>query len=118
MSGFDLTLTAMAGAPGGSGQGQGNSMVMIVWIVLMLGLFYFMMIRPQQRKEKERRKMMDAIKTGDRVIFAGGLIGSVTNVKDHTFAVKIADNTKVEVLKASVTRVLQKDEELGPATKE
>lgn len=118
MSGLDLTLTAMAGAPGGSGQGQGNSMVMIVWIVLMLGLFYFMMIRPQQRKEKERRKMIDAIKTGDRVIFAGGLIGGVTNVKDHTFAVKIADNTKVEVLKASVTRVLQKDEELGSATKE
>lgn len=118
MSGLDLTLTAMAGAPGGSGQGQGNSMVMIVWIVLMLGLFYFMMIRPQQRKEKERRKMIDAIKTGDRVIFAGGLIGSVTNVKDHSFTVKIADNTKVEVLKASVTRVLQKDEELGSATKE
>ena len=119
MSGLDMTMIAMAGAPGGAGQGQGgNTMVMVVWIVLMLGLFYFMMIRPQQRKEKERRQMMNSIKTGDRVIFAGGLIGNVTNVKDHTFTVKVADNTKIEVLRVSVTRVLQKDEDLDSATKE
>lgn len=118
MSGFDMTLIAMAGSPGAGGQGAGNSMVMIVWIALMLGLFYFMMIRPQQRKEKERRRMMNSIQSGDRVIFSGGLLGSVTNVKDHTFTVKIADNTKIEVLKASVTRVLQKDEDPGSATKE
>lgn len=118
MNGLDLTLIGMAGAPGGAGQGSGNSMVMIVWIVLMLGLFYFMMIRPQQRKEKERRQMMSSIKTGDRVIFAAGLIGNVTNVKGNTFTVKIADNTKIEVLKAAVTRVLQKDEDIDSSTKE
>ncbi len=82
-------------------------------LVIMMAIFYFMMIRPQQRKERERRTMLDAIKTGDRVIFGGGILGLVSNVKENVLVVKVADNTRLEVLKAGVTRVLQKDEELG-----
>lgn len=110
-----ITL-AMGGMPGGAGaQGgqQQSPYMMIGWVVIMLALFYFLLIRPQQRKEKERRNLIGSIKTGDRVIFGGGLIGIVTNIKEHVFTVKIADNTKVDVLRAAVTRVIQKDEELG-----
>ena len=46
------------------------------------------------------------------------MIGIVTNAKEHIFTVKIADNTKVDVLRAAVTRVIQKDEEFGQASKE
>lgn len=82
-------------------------------LVIMMAIFYFMMIRPQQRKERERREMLNSVKSGDRVIFGGGLLGLVTNVKDNVLVIKVADNTKLEVLKASVTRVLQKDEDPG-----
>ena len=58
------------------------------------------------------------VKAGDRVIFGGGFVGLVANIKEHTLLIKVADNTKVEVLKAAVTRVLQKDEELGKDSKE
>lgn len=82
-------------------------------LVIMMAIFYFMMIRPQQRKERERRAMLSNIKSGERVIFGGGILGLVTNVKENVLTVKVADNTKFEVLKASVTRVLQKDEDPG-----
>jgi len=114
-----ITL-AMGGMPGGAGAqgGQQSPVMMIGWIVIMLALFYFLLIRPQQRKEKERRALIDSVKTGDRVIFGGGMIGIVTNIKDNIFTIKIAENTKIEVLRGAVTRAIQKDEELGKEIKE
>ncbi len=109
-----LITLAMGGLPGGEGQGQQSSPVMLIgWVVIMVALFYFMMIRPQQRKEKERKALIANVKSGDRVIFGGGLVGVVANAKDKVFVVKIADNTKIEVLKGAVTRVLLKEEDLG-----
>lgn len=102
-------LLAMGTPPGG--QSQQSPMFMVVWLGLMLAIFYFLLIRPQQRREKERRALMDAIKTGDRVLFAGGIFGIVSNVKEKTVVVKIADNVKIEMLRGAVSQVLSKDEE-------
>lgn len=114
-TGFVLMQLAMGGFPGGDqAQGQQSSPVMLIgWVVIMVALFYFMMIRPQQRKEKERKALINNVKSGDRVVFGGGLVGIVANAKDNVFVVKIADNTKIEVLKGSITRVLLKDDDLG-----
>jgi preprotein translocase subunit YajC len=69
-----------------------------------------MLIRPQQRKERERKTMIQNIKSGERVMFSGGILGTVTNVKEHTFVIKIADNTKIEVARGAVSKVLEKGE--------
>jgi len=86
---------------------------MMVPMMIILGIMYFMIIRPQQRKEKERRRMIDELKSGTRVLFGGGILGMITNVKDSTFIIKIADNVKVEVARAAVSRVLEKGEKLS-----
>lgn len=101
---FVLTM-AQAPAPGGGGLGG-----MFVPMAIVFAIFYFMLLRPQQRKEKERKQMINSLKTGTKVIFGGGMIGTVTNVKEHTFVVKIADNVKVEVVRGAVSRVLEKGE--------
>ena len=106
------------GGQGGQGGQQSSPVMMIGWLVIMVGLFYFMMIRPQQRKEKERRALIASVKSGDRVVFAGGLIGTVANVKETVLVVKVAENTKLEVLRSAVTRVIQKDEDLSANVKE
>ena len=100
-------LPAMAAPQGGSGA-QGSPFGMMVPMLFIFAIFYFMLIRPQQRKEKERKKMIDAVKTGDRVLFCGGMLGTVVNVKDATLMVKVADNVKFEILRAGVSRVLDK----------
>jgi len=105
MAGLDFgVVLAQAG-----GQ-QGSMMSMLFPMIIIFGIFYFMLIRPQQRKEKERRKMIDELKSGERVLFCGGIIGTITNVKESTFIIKIADNVKIEVARAAVSRVLQKGE--------
>ena len=107
-----IGFLAMMGAPAGGAQGAApqSSAFMFVWLGLMVALFYFMLIRPQKRREKERVALLNAVKTGDRVLFAGGLLGTVANVKDKTLIVKIADNVKVEIVRSSVSQVLEKGE--------
>ena len=102
---------AMASGQGGEGQG-GGGFGPLGFMVILFGIFYFMLIRPQQRKEKERKQTIENTKSGDRIMFAGGLLGTVTNVKEHAFVVKIADNVKIEIARGSVTRVLEKGDKI------
>jgi preprotein translocase subunit YajC len=99
---FAFAQTNAPGAPGG--QSQGSGLTMLIPILLMIVVFYFILIRPSQKKEKERKKMIDAIKKGDKVITVGGMYGVVTNVKseENIIELKIADKTKVEFSRTSI----------------
>jgi len=97
-------MMAQAAAPQGGLGGMGG---MMIPMVLVFGIFYFMMIRPQQRKEKERLSMIKELRAGQRVVFAGGFIGSIAEVRDNTFVVEIAPKVLVEIARASVSRVLK-----------
>lgn len=105
-----LGILAMAAPQGEGGGSQQSSVFMFVWLGLMVGLFYFMLIRPQKRKEKERQALLGAVKTGDRVLFAGGLLGVVANVKEKTLIVKVADGVKLEIVRGAISQVLEKGE--------
>jgi preprotein translocase subunit YajC len=110
LSGVSVSLFGLAQAAteaGGKGGGPGG---FLMPMVIIFGIMYFMMIRPQQRKEKERRLMINECKTGDRVIFSGGLMGTISNVKETTFVVKVGDGVKLEVLRGAVSKVLEKGE--------
>ena len=86
-----------------------NPYGMLVPMVLIFAIFYFMMIRPQQRKEKERRKTIETLRAGQRVIFAGGLIGTIAEVKQYTFIIETVSG-KIEIARGAVSRLLKDDE--------
>ena len=77
--------------------------------ILIFVLFYFLLIRPQKKRQREMQEQIAALKTGDKVITAGGIHGLVTNVKERSVTLKVADNVKMEFEKASVTTVIKKD---------
>jgi preprotein translocase subunit YajC len=81
-----------------------------VMIALFFGLMYVMMIRPQQRKEKERLRMIAELRAGQRVLFAGGLVGTIAEARQHTFMVEIAPKVTVEVARGAVSRVMKEGE--------
>ena len=85
-------------------QQQGGGMFGGMWIPMLIifAIFYFMMIKPQQRKEKERRKMIEELRAGAKVIFAGGFIGTIVEAKEKTFKIEIAGDVVVEVARAAV----------------
>jgi preprotein translocase subunit YajC len=103
-------LCDAAAAPAANAQPAGGGMGMMVPMLLILGIFYFMMIRPQQRKEKERRKMIEELRAGAKIIFAGGLMGTIQEATEKTFKVEICPGTTVEIARACVTGVVNEGE--------
>lgn len=109
---FSETM-AMASPGGAGGQaGQTSPGFTIGWMVFMVAIFYFVMIRPQRRREKERKALISAVKSGDRVLLTSGIIGEISNVKEKTLILRVAEKTKIEVLKSAVAQVLDEKGEL------
>ena len=102
-----LILFAQAAQEAAKPAAQQGGMGMLVPMLLIFAIFYFMMIRPQQRKEKERRKMIEELRAGAKVVFAGGFIGTIKEAKEKTFIIEIAPNVSVEVARASVSCVAE-----------
>ncbi len=98
---------AQTTAPAGQPQG-GMPAVMIIGYLLLFAAMYFFMIAPQRKKQKEHEKMLKSLESGDEIVTSGGIFGTITNVKEDRFVVRIADNTKIEIGKAFVTQVLNK----------
>ena len=79
--------TAYAQAGGASGQQQ---LIGFLPIILMFVILYFIMIRPQMKRAKEHRGMLEALKKGDEVITAGGVVGRITKVGDAYVTLEVA----------------------------
>ena len=81
------------------GQGAGGTITDIVPTILMMaavfGVFYFLIIRPQRKKQKDMKKLLEALKKGDKVVTIGGIRGSIQNVKEKTIVIKVDENTKI-----------------------
>ena len=82
--------------------GGGSSMSGLLMIVAMIVIFYFFMIRPQQKKQKEIRKAREAMKTGDRVVTAGGIHGKLKEISDNTVMLEVAPGVQIKIDKGSV----------------
>jgi preprotein translocase subunit YajC len=100
------TILAQTTAPAGP-VGMGGATT-IIFYGLMLAAMYFFLIAPQRKKQKEQEKMLAALGSGDEIVTSGGIYGTITNVKDDRFVVRIAEDTKIEVGKSFVTAVVNK----------
>lgn len=82
----------------------------------ILVIMYFLLLRPQQKKQKLHQEMIGAVRRGDTVVTAGGLIGKVTKSTDATeVEVEIAPNVRVRLSRAMITEVRAKGEPVRDA---
>ena len=76
-------------------------------LILIFVIFYFFLIRPQQKKVKDHKIMVENLKRGDKVVTAGGIVGTVDRVIDNDkVEVSISDDVKVEIIKATGIQAL------------
>ena len=81
---------------------EGSGIGQFIPLILIFVIFYFFLIRPQQKKVKEHKAMVERLKRGDKVITSGGITGTVERLIDNDkVEVEIADNVKVEIVKAT-----------------
>jgi preprotein translocase subunit YajC len=74
----------------------------LIPFIFIFIIFYFLLIRPQQKKQKEHQMMINSLKKNDEVVTIGGIHGTIVNVKEKTFVLRIDDNTKIEIDKNSI----------------
>lgn len=87
-------------AQGSGGQSWG----MMAMMVLIFGVMYFFMIRPQQKKQKDEVKWRDTLKTGDKVVTAGGLHGSVVGVDGDKIVLSVDNGVRLTFNKMSISQ--------------
>ena len=79
--------------------------------ILIIVVMYFLLFRSQQKKNKERQLMLNSMIAGDKVLTAGGIIGTIAAIKEKTMAIKIAESVKIEVMRSSVNGIIEKSGE-------
>ena len=105
-SGMLIFLAQAPAAPAAPGPGLSGFIPFIFIFIIM----YFVLLRPQMRRQKEQQRLVSALKTGDRVVTNAGIHGLISNVKDTTVMVKVADNVKIEMEKSAISNVLKSSE--------
>lgn len=98
-------LNLLAQASGG-----GSSLFGFLPLIAIGFIFYFLLILPAQRRQKKTREMLGSLKSGDRVVTSGGLLGTVVSLEDSVVILRVADQVKVRLLKSAVVS-LQASEE-------
>jgi preprotein translocase subunit YajC len=88
--------------------GTGAVIMQLLPLILIFAVFYFLLIRPQQKKMKDHREMLQKLKRNDRVITGGGIIGTISKVRDDSdeIEVELAPGMRVTVLRGTITSVV------------
>jgi len=90
---------------------SGQGIAQFIPLILIFIIFYFFLIRPQQKRVKDHKAMVESLKRGDEVITSGGIIGTVDRVmEDDRVEVTISENTKVQIIRSTITSLLKKEE--------
>jgi len=119
MDTFFAQLPLLLGLPeatgaSGTAAGGGQLVSLLVTFGLIIVIFYFLIIRPQSKKQKDTKKMLDALKRGDKVVTIGGIRGTIHSVKEETVLIKVDDETKLEFSRSAVATILSQAEAEAP----
>ena len=79
-------------------------------MLLIIGVFYMLLIRPQQKRQRELQQTIAELKAGDRVVTTGGVIGTITTVKDTSFLIRSADKSILEIARSAIAGIEGEEE--------
>ncbi|MBP3425257.1 MAG: preprotein translocase subunit YajC [Rikenellaceae bacterium] len=95
----NLFIAMQAAAPQ-----QGSSWSMIIMMVLIFVVMWLFMIRPQQKQQKELNKFRESLTKGQKIVTAGGIYGTVKEVKEHYVLMEVDNNCTIRVDKSAIMR--------------
>ena len=78
-------------------------------MLLIIGVFYMLLIRPQQKRQRELQKTISQLKAGDRVVTTGGIIGTITTVRDTSFLIRSAEKSILEIARSAVAGIAEEE---------
>ncbi len=98
-----LNILAIVGSPEAGGA---SLMPMIIMWTAIIAIFYFLLIRPQKKAQERHQAMVAGIQKGNEIMTDGGILGQVIHVRDDRITIKTAGDTRIDVARAKVARVI------------
>lgn len=88
---------------------QDSTLMNLAPLVLIFLIFYFLLIRPQVKKQKEQQALINSVKKGDKVIVAGGIIGTfIKEEEGEIVEIELSKDVKIKALKQTITSIINK----------
>ncbi|HEU4434100.1 MAG TPA: preprotein translocase subunit YajC [Pyrinomonadaceae bacterium] len=94
-------------------QNGASGLVQLLPIPLIIVIFYVLLIRPQQKRQRQLQETIASLKTGDRVITTGGIIGVITTVRETSFTIRSADKTILEIARSAIADIDREGKQSG-----
>ncbi len=110
ISQFAVALTGPAQQGSGS---AGAGLGMLVPFVVIFLIFYVLIIRPQTKERRKHQELLDNLKSGDRVVTAGGILGTIHSVSESSVELKVGEKMKITVLRSSIRGLQDGDVKLS-----
>jgi preprotein translocase subunit YajC len=101
-----MTIDLLAAAAGAGAAGAPPAWISFLPIVGMIAIFWFLIIGPQMKKQKQHQEKIAAVKKGDQVVTAGGLVGKVVKVDDTYVELDLGPNVRVKAIKATIGDII------------
>ena len=107
-AGIFASLMLAADAPTGPTQPdpRAGMLQLVGWMVIMV-IVIWIMSGSQRKKAKEHAELLKTLKSGDKVVTSGGILGVVITVKDKSVTIRTGD-TKLELLKSAVSEITER----------
>jgi preprotein translocase subunit YajC len=80
-----MPILALMTPPPGSG---GQMSILLLQVAGFGAVFYFLFIRPQNQARKKHQELLAALKQGDEITTAGGIIGKVKSMKEDRITIE------------------------------
>lgn len=113
---FISEAIASTGTAATTGGGAGEAfMLNMLMILILVILFYVLLIMPQQKRFKKHREMMNSLRKGDKVLTAGGFIGTIDKASEgeQEVVIDLGNKVKVTALRSTIQNVM--DDATAPA---
>ena len=88
----------------------GGMLYSLLPMFAIFGVFYFLLIVPQKKRQRALQEMIAALKPGDRIITTGGVMATITAVRETSLLVRSADKSILEITRAAVAGMQGEEE--------
>ena len=87
----------------------GNPFGSFLPLIVVFGVLMFFMMGGPRREKKKHAKMLATMTKGNRVVTAGGILGTVVELRDNEVVVKVDENanTRIKFTREAIKSVLQ-----------
>ena len=87
-------------------EGGGGAMVLLIQLGLIFLIFYWLLIRPQRKERQQHQEMIQALRKGDEIVSAGGIVGTIVHADQERITLRTGENTRVVIERSKVGRKL------------